>query len=149
MLHVFKRSRNFIPHITWPFSDTSQCMLFEPRNWFLSKKPLEFLFQDNWNHVVRDEITRLVINTRLTNNSEESWYVQNNWVLLIYAFCILRLKALRKFHYAFFGRWFCSWCTIFKMAAGVYRTLWNVSINFLLFYKNNVMLKTDIMLDYW
>ena len=33
--------------------------------------------------------------------------------------------------------------------AGKYRTLQNVSINFLLFYKNNVMLKTDIMLDYW
>ena len=30
-----------------------------------------------------------------------------------------------------------------------YRMLWNVSINFLLFYHNNVMLKTDIMLDYW
>ena len=30
-----------------------------------------------------------------------------------------------------------------------YRTLRNVSIDFLLFYKNNVMLKTDIMLDYW
>ena len=29
------------------------------------------------------------------------------------------------------------------------RTLQNISINFLLFYKNNVMLKTDIMLDYW
>ena len=29
-----------------------------------------------------------------------------------------------------------------------YRTLQNVSINFLLFYKNNLMLKTDIMLDY-
>ena len=27
--------------------------------------------------------------------------------------------------------------------------LQNVSINFLLFYKNNGMLKTDIMLDYW
>ena len=30
-----------------------------------------------------------------------------------------------------------------------FRMLWNVSINFLLFYKNNLMLKTDIMLDYW
>ena len=30
-----------------------------------------------------------------------------------------------------------------------FRTLQNVSINFLLFYKNNVWLKTDIMLDYW
>ena len=29
-----------------------------------------------------------------------------------------------------------------------YRALQNVSINFLLFYKNNLMLKTDIMLDY-
>ena len=32
---------------------------------------------------------------------------------------------------------------------GKYRTLQNVSIDLLLFYKNNVMLKTDIMLDYW
>ena len=30
-----------------------------------------------------------------------------------------------------------------------FRAVRNVSINFLLFYKNNVMLKTDIMLDYW
>ena len=30
-----------------------------------------------------------------------------------------------------------------------YWMLQNVSINFLLFYRNNVMLKTDIMLDYW
>ena len=30
-----------------------------------------------------------------------------------------------------------------------FRALRNVSINFLLFYKNNGMLKTDIMLDYW
>ena len=29
-----------------------------------------------------------------------------------------------------------------------YRMLQNVSIDLLLFYKNNVMLKTDIMLDY-
>ena len=29
------------------------------------------------------------------------------------------------------------------------RTLRNVSIDFLLFYHNNLMLKTDIMLDYW
>ena len=32
---------------------------------------------------------------------------------------------------------------------GQFRAFQNVSINFLLFYKNNVMLKTDIMLDYW
>ena len=44
------------------FSDTSQCMLIEPRNFF-AKKTLEFLFQDR-NHF-SDEIIRLVINTRL------------------------------------------------------------------------------------
>ena len=32
---------------------------------------------------------------------------------------------------------------------GKYRTLQNVSIDFLLFYKYNVILKIDIMLDYW
>ena len=32
---------------------------------------------------------------------------------------------------------------------GKFRALGNVSINFLLFYKNKGMLKTDIMLDYW
>ena len=32
---------------------------------------------------------------------------------------------------------------------GKSRMLQNVSIYFLLFYHNNVMLKTDIMLDYW
>ena len=51
-----------------------------------------------------------------------------------------------------------SLCVLWKMVLFVvrdfqngskYRTLRNVSINFLLFYKNNVMLKTDIMLDYW
>ena len=51
-----------------------------------------------------------------------------------------------------------SLCILWKMVlfvvrdfqnGGKYRTLRNVSINFLLFYKNNVMLKTDIMLDYW
>ena len=29
------------------------------------------------------------------------------------------------------------------------RMLQNVSIHFFLFYHNNMMLKTDIMLDYW
>ena len=44
------------------FLDTSQCMLIEPRN-FLQKNPLNFYFKTR-NHF-RDEITRLVINTRL------------------------------------------------------------------------------------
>ena len=49
-------------------------------------------------------------------------------------------------------------CILWKMVlfvvrdfqnGGKYRTLRNVNIDLLLFYKNNVMLKTDIMLDYW
>ena len=32
---------------------------------------------------------------------------------------------------------------------GKYRMLQNVSIDYLLFYKNNVIWKIDIMLDYW
>ena len=44
------------------FLDTSQCMLFEPRNFFC-KQTLNFSFKTR-NHF-RDEITRLVINTRL------------------------------------------------------------------------------------
>ena len=51
-----------------------------------------------------------------------------------------------------------SLCVLWKMVlskvrdfqnGGKFRAFRNVSINFLLFYKNNVMLKTDIMLDYW
>ena len=96
------------------FSDTSQCMLIKPRKIF-AKKTLEFLFQDKkpfqrWNYYTCYQY-------QVDYNSQECWYVQNNWVLLNYAFCILRLKELRKFHYTFFGRWFCSWCVIFKMAA--------------------------------
>ena len=44
------------------FLDNSQCMLIEPQILF-AKKPLEFYFKTR-NHF-RDEITRLVINTRL------------------------------------------------------------------------------------
>ena len=51
-----------------------------------------------------------------------------------------------------------SWCILWKMAllevddfqnGNQYWTLRNVSINFFLFYCNNIMSKTDIMLDYW
>ena len=51
-----------------------------------------------------------------------------------------------------------SLCVLWKMVLFVvrdfqngikYRAFRNVSIYFLLSYHNNVMLKTDIMLDYW
>ena len=51
-----------------------------------------------------------------------------------------------------------SLCILWKMVllvvhdfqnGGKSRTLRNVSINFLLFYRNNVILKNDIMLNYW
>ena len=96
------------------FSDTSQCMLFEPRKFF-AKKKLNFYFETR-NHF-RDEITRLVINTRLITTLKNVDLFKIIEFLLIYAFRILRLKVLRKFHYAFFGRWFCRKCVIFKMAA--------------------------------
>ena len=112
VLHVFKRSHH--THITFIFGHFT-VYAYRTSKFFCKKKPLNFYFKTR-NHF-RDEIIRLVINTRLDYNSQECWYVQNNWVLLNYAFCILQLKALRNFHYAFFGRWFCSWCPIFKMAA--------------------------------
>ena len=77
------------------FSDTSQCMLFEPRKCF-AKKKLNFYFETR-NHF-RDEITRLVINTRLITTLKNVDMFKIIEFLLIYAFRILRLKALQKFH---------------------------------------------------
>ena len=79
---------------------------------FFAKKTLEFSFQhkkpfQRWNSWTCYEY-------QVVYNSQECWYVQNNWVLSIYAFHILRLKVLRNFFYAFFGRWFCWKCAIFK-----------------------------------
>ena len=115
VLHVFKRSRN--AHITFIFGHFTVYAYRTSK--FFCKKTLEFLFQDKkpfqgWNYYTCYQY-------QVDYNSQECWYVQNNWVLLIYAFHILRLKELWKFDYAFFGRWFCSWCAIFKMAANTER----------------------------
>ena len=112
---------------------------------FLQKKPLNFYFKTR-NHF-RDEITRLVINTRLITT------LKNVGMFKIIEF------------YWFMHSAFCSWkrFEIFITHSledvllvvrdfqngGKSRMLRNVSIYFLLFYHNNVMLKTDIMLDYW
>ena len=111
VLHVFKRSRNV--HITFIFGHFT-AYAYRTSEFFLQKKPLNFISRQEtisgWNN-------NTCYQYQVDYNSQECWYVQNNWVLLIYAFRILRLKALQKFHYVFFGRWFCWWCAIFKMAA--------------------------------
>ena len=144
MLHVFKRSRN--AHITFIFGHFT-VYAYQTSDFFLQKKPLEFSFQhkksfQRWNYWTCYEY-------QVCYNSQKYWYVQNNWVLSIYAFHIMQLKVLRNFHYAFFGRWFCL-CAIFKTWRQVLRVQIVVKCKyFLLFHHNNVMLKTDIMLDYW
>ena len=137
MLYVFKRSHK--AHITFIFGHFTL-----NRRFFFAKKPLEFSFQhkkpfQRWNYWTCYEY-------QVDYNSQECSYVQNNWVLSIYAFRILRLKVLGNFHYTFFGRWFCS-CAIFK----TWHPLQSIAKckYFLLFHHDNVMLKTDIMLDYW
>ena len=144
MLHVLKRSRN--AHITFIFGHFT-VYAYQNSDFFLQKKPLNFRFNtrnhfQRWNYWTCYEY-------QVVYNSQEFWFVQNNWVLSIYAFRILRLKALWNFHCAFFGRWFCS-CVIFKTWRRVQRVQSIVKCKyFLLFHHNNVMLKTDIMLDYW
>ena len=142
MLHVFKRSHN--AHITFIFGHFT-VYAYWTLDCFCKKKPLNFYFKTR-NHF-RDEITRLVMNTRL----------------------ITTLKNVDMFKiiefYWFMHSTFCSWKHFENLIThsleddffmvhdfqngGKSRTLRNVSINFLLFYKNNGMLKTDIMLDYW
>ena len=82
-------------------------------------------------------MTTLVINARLFTT------LQN-----VYMFKIIEVESALKF----------SLCILWKMVLFVvrnfqngikYRAFQNVSIYFLLSYHNNVMLKTNIMLDYW
>ena len=139
MLHVFKRSRN--AHITFIFGHFSVCLL--NLGFFLQKKPLNFYFKTR--KYFRDGITRLVINTRLITTLKN---VDMFKIIEFYWFM----------HSAFYGwKHFEVFITRSLVLLVVHdfqngsksRTLWNVSINFLLFYRNNVMLKTDIILDYW
>ena len=89
-----------------------------------------FFYLETRNHF-RDEITRLVINTRLITTLKNVDMFKIIEFLLIYAFRILRLKALRKFHYAFFGRWFCRKCVIlYKMVANFKQSEMQVLISF-------------------
>ena len=112
---------------------------------FLQTKHLKFYFKKR-NHF-RDGMTRLVINTRLFTTLK---IVAMLKIIEFYWFMHSALCGwmhFEKFHYTLFGRWFCS-CMIFRHGRG-YTALQTVSIYFLLFYHHNIMLKTDIMLDYW
>ena len=92
-------------------------------------------------------MTRLVINTRLFTTLKSVPMLKIIEFFFIYAFHTLWLNALQK----------VSLRVLWKMVlfvhnfqnGGKFRTLRSVSIYFLLFYHNNIMLKTDIMLDYW
>ena len=77
--------------LTCLFSDTSQCMLIEPRNCF-AKKPLNFYFKTR-NHF-RDEITRLVINTRLITTLKN---VDMFKIIEFYCLCIPHFCGWKRF----------------------------------------------------
>ena len=95
-------------------------MLIEPRI-FLQKKPLNFISRNHF----RDEITIDLCIPHFAVESASKFSLHILWKMVL-----LEVHDFQN------GDWF--------------RTLQNVSINFLLFYHNNVvMLKTDIMLDYW
>ena len=72
----------------------------------------------------------------------------NHLIIEFYRFMHFAIESALKF----------SLHTLWKMVllvvhdfqnGGKFRMLRNVSIYFLLFYHNNIMLKTEIMLDYW
>ena len=135
MLNVFKWSCN--AHIMFTFQ-TLHSVYLSNLGIFVQKKPLNFYFKTT-NHFSH-EITRLVMNTRLITALPEWWYVQNYWVLLIYAFYILWLKAIRNFHYTFLGRSVLLLCDFPRC-----QRVQSISKckYFLLFYHDKVML------NYW
>ena len=106
--------------LTWClFSDTSQCMLFEPRKFF-AKKSLNFYFKTR-NHF-RDEITRLVINTRLitTLKNVDMFKIIEFYWFMYSAFCgwkSFRNLITRSLEDGFVhGAWFSKWWIIQNVA---------------------------------
>ena len=125
----FNWTRHAAPHLLIVFTDTIilyfnylACVLFcdhftvyayQTSEIFLQTKHLKFYFKKR-NHF-RDEMTRLVINTRLFT------ILKSVAMLKIIEFFLIMHSALcgwmhfEMFHYVFFGRWFCL-CAISKMA---------------------------------
>ena len=110
-------------------------MLIEPQNFFCKKKkPWIFI---STQETISGMITTLVINARLFTT------LQN-----VYMFKIIEIESASKFSLRVL--WKMVLFVVCDFQNGVkYRVFRNVSIYFLLSYHNNVMLKTDIMLDYW
>ena len=63
-------------------------------------------------------------------------------------FKIIEVESASKFSLCFLWKMVLFMVRDFQNGIK-YGTIQNVSIYFLLSYHNNVMLKTDIMLDYW
>ena len=128
--------------LTWRlFSDTSHWT----SDFFLQKNPLNFHFNTR-NHF-RDEITGLVMNARLftTLNNVDMFKIIEFYRFLHSAFCSwkwVEIFIMCSLEDDFVCVWFSK--------NGVYYLQSIAKCKyFLLFHHNNVMLKTDIMLDYW
>ena len=76
------------------FSVTSQCMLNKPQKYFLQNKNTSIFLSRKHNISRMNWLDLLSIPACL--QLSKVFHVQNNWVLLIYAFCILQLNALWK-----------------------------------------------------
>ena len=93
-------------------------------------------------------MARLVINTRLFTTLKSVSMLKI--IELFFDLCIPHFVvecALKSFITCSLEDGFVHVCNF--QNRDEYRTLQNVSIYFLLFYHKNVILKTDIMLDYW
>ena len=135
VLHVFKRSRN--AHITFIFGQGMLITVYAYRTSeiFLQKKNLGLSFQHK--KPFQGWITTLVINARLFTT------LQN-----VYMFKIIEVESASKFSLRVIWKMVLFMVRDFQNSIK-YQAFRNVSIYFLLSYHNNVMLKTDIMLDYW
>ena len=145
MLHVSKRSHN--AHITFIFTHFTvyAYCAYWTSDIFSKKNPLNIHFNTR-NHF-RDEITRLVMNTRLFTTLKN---VDMFKIIEFYRFMHSTFCGWKHFKIFIMHSWKMVLLEVRDSQNGnQYRMLQNVSINFLLFYHNNVMLKTDIMLDYW
>ena len=131
VLHVFKRSHN--AHIML-FLVTSQCMLIKPWKYFCKKNTSIFLSRK---HTISRMNWLDLLSTAACLQLSKVAHVQNNWVLLIFAFCMLWLNALQKvslqtlWNLVLLG--FSKWQQIQNIA----------NCNYLF------MLKTDTMLHCW
>ena len=144
MLHVFKRSRN--AHITFIFGhfevyafwtsdlgnflQKNHCIFISRQETISGMKLLDLLSIPGWLQLSRMLIYSkylsfidLCIPHFAVERASEIW-LRVLWKMVLFVVCDFQ-------------------------NGGKYRMLRNVSIDLLLFYKNNVMLKTDIMLDYW